>query len=61
MVYRLCLVTLLVFCSGCVTTRATVTCNKTIDLTGQPDNGRINVGVRLELFEQELLHLKKQY
>ena len=43
-------VSLLVFCSGCVTTRATVTCNKTIDLTGQPDNGRMNVGVRLELF-----------
>lgn len=50
MVYRLCLVALLVFCNGCVTTRATVTCNKTIDLTGQPDNGRMNVGVRLELF-----------
>jgi len=50
MVYRLCLVALLVFCSGCVTTRATVTCNKTVDLTGQPDNGRMNVGVRLELF-----------
>ena len=48
MVYRLCLVALLIFCSGCVTTRATVTCNKTIDLTGQPDNGRMNVAyVRL--------------
>ena len=50
MVYRLCFVSLLVFCSGCVTTRATVTGIKTIDLTGQPDNGRMNVGVRLELF-----------
>ena len=50
MVYRLCFDSLLVFCSGCVTTRAKVTCNKTIDLTGQPDNGRMNVGVRLELF-----------
>jgi hypothetical protein len=50
MVYRLCLVALLVLCSGCVTTRASVTCNKTIDLTGRPDNGRMNVGVRFELF-----------
>jgi hypothetical protein len=49
-VYRLCLAVFLVCCTGCVTTRATVTCNKTIDLTGQPDNGRMNVGVRLELF-----------
>ena len=47
MVYRLCLVALLIFCSGCVTTRATVTCNKTVE---QPDNGRMNVGVRLEIF-----------
>jgi len=50
MVYRLCLVALLIFCSGCVTTRASVTCNKTISLNGQPDNDRMNVGVRLELF-----------
>lgn len=48
--YRLYLILFLICCSGCVTTRATVTCNKTIDLTGQPDNGRMNVGVRLELF-----------
>jgi hypothetical protein len=44
------LLLLLVFCSGCVTTRASVTCNKTVDLTGQRDNGRMNVGVRFELF-----------
>mgnify|MGYP003320488533 CR=1 FL=1 len=50
MVYRLCLVALLIFCSGCVTTRTSLTCNKTIDLSGQPDNGRMNVGVRFEMF-----------
>ncbi len=51
MVYRLCLVALLIFCDGCVTTsKCSVHCNKTLDLTGQPDNGRMNVGVRVEFF-----------
>jgi hypothetical protein len=51
MVYRLCLVSLLICCTGCVTTsKCSLTCNKTIDLTGQPDNGRMNVGVRVEFF-----------
>jgi hypothetical protein len=50
MVYRFCLVALLIFSSGCVTTKTSLTCNKTISLNGQPDNDRMNVGVRLELF-----------
>ena len=50
MVYRLCLVALLIFCNGCVTTRCSFTCNKTIHLDNRPINDKINVGVRLELF-----------
>lgn len=50
MVYRLCLAFVLICCTGCVTTKCAVTCNKTISLNGQPDNDKMNVGVRLELF-----------
>ena len=46
------LLLLLIFCSGCVTTsRCSLTCNKTIDLDNRPIDGKINVGVRLELLE----------
>ena len=51
MVYRLCLVALLVFCNGCVTTRCAFTCNKTIHLDQRPMDDRMNVGVRLEIFK----------
>ena len=51
MVYRLCFVSLLVFCSGCVTTaKTTLFCNKTIDLDNRPMSGTMDVGIRLELF-----------
>ena len=51
MVYRLCFVSLLMFCSGCVTTsKCSLTCNKTLDLNQQPIDGKINVGVRIEFF-----------
>jgi len=51
MVYRLCLVALLAFCSGCVTTsKVSLFCNKTIDLDKRPLEGTMDVGIRLELF-----------
>jgi len=50
MVYRLCLAFILIACSGCVTTRTSLTCNKTISLNGQPDNDKMNVGIRFEMF-----------
>jgi len=51
MVYRLCMIIVLIICSGCVSTAKTsIFCKKTLDLDGQPLCGTMDVGVNVELF-----------
>lgn len=50
MVYRLCLVALIVwYCTGCCTTKTCLTMNKTIDLDKRAMDG-ITCGVSVEIF-----------